>query len=607
MENKKPDNIEKIESAESTDETENSQHLSEAARAALIELFEDIINTATSDPSAVSETSNISDGPEEAGSEAAQTQEPAGSVPVPVEAAGKKKKFKRTPTTRTLMLDIILIILIGMLIVLADSPGKVSGLRVSKTTFDTVTLSWMPTEKAAGYHIYRSEDGKDYDYIASATDTKYTDMGLVTGKSYSYSVTAFSSIKRQGPDEKKAVAAVPELEKPVVKGSVATGSIELNIEPVDGAIGYEIYRNGKKVSDQKETVYVDKKAKNDKAYKYEVKAYRYRKHPVFSVSSKPVSLKLIAAGRMEAEIVGDELMFSWDGNEKYAKYELYKGDELLDTVSDTQYYLSDIEGNSLYEMKLVGISEDEKVRSPETDQTFEVEATTMTNQEARDAACDWAIAIADDNSFTYGTGKRAHRCGCYFCGTNVGPNKNIKGSSLVNGHSYEKTYCCNPFVHACYAHGAGDPGMLKVCQRGGSVGMSAKSYTRFGNWKKIGKPSKGSLQRGDVLVRPTHVSLYIGDGMIAQAVDKGWTDESIRYNNLSDKSYGKYSFVMRYTGNGSGTRYEVRELSDDEIAEIKAEEEKAEKEKAEKEKAEKEKAEKENDAEKPAADNSADV
>ena len=588
MDNKKPENIEKIEKAEGTDRIEHSGHYSEAARAALLELLEDIINSAASDPS------EIGEGPEEAGGDAGQAQETelkpeqeeaigeeaetgtksdaesAGPEAAPGQPDGKKRKFKRTPATRTLMLDAVLIILIGLLIVLADSPGKVSGLRAAKTTYDSVTLSWSPTEKVAGYHIYRSEDGKDFDYIASATDTTYTDMGLTTGKSYSYSVTAFNSIKRQGPDKKKAVKVIPELDKPVVKGSVATGSIELDITPVSGAIGYEIYRNGEKISDQKETALVDKKAKTNKDYKYEVKAYRYRKHPVYSVSSKPVNLKLIAAGHMEAEIVGDELLFSWEGNEKYAKYELYKGDELIDTISDTEYYMSEINTDEMYEMKLVGISEDESVRSPASSQAFIVDATTMTNQEARDAACEWGIAIADDNSFTYGTGKRAHRCGCYFCGTNVGPNKNIKGSSLVNGHSYEKTYCCNPFVHACYAHGAGDPGMLKVCQRGGSVGMSVKSYTRFGNWKKVGKPAKGKLQRGDVLVRSGHVSMYIGDGQIVQAIDKGWTDESIRYNNLSDKSYAKYEFVMRYTGNG-GTKYEVRELSDEEIAEKKAE------------------------------------
>ena len=79
--------------------------------------------------------------------------------------------------------------------------------------------------------------------------------------------------------------------------------------------------------------------------------------------------------------------------------------------------------------------------------------------------------------------------------------------------------------------------------------------------------------------------MYIGDGQIVQAIDKGWTDESIRYNNLSDKSYAKYEFVMRYTGNG-GTKYEVRELSEEEIAEKEAEAKAAEEKAAEEKKAE---------------------
>lgn len=485
-------------------------------------------------------------------------EEKAEEVRHPAWAGGRK--IRRTPTTRALMIDVVLVILIGIIVILVDAPGKVMGLKVTDTTFDTVSLSWEATQRADGYHIYRSEDGGDYNYIATARKTSYKDIGVTTGKTYRYSVTAYNSIRRQGPDEKKTVEAIPSLDTPELKGDMETGKIKLSFTPVKGAIGYEIYRNGKKIADQKETEFTDEKAHNDKTYRYEVKAYRYRKNPVYSAVSNRVKLRLVPVNKMEAEIQGESILFTWAASDNYSTYELYNGDELLGTIQDTQYMIDEFDPEKKYEMKLVGISEDGEMRSPANRQTFEITSTTMTNQEARDAACDWAVMIADDNRFTYGTGKRAHRCGCYFCGTNTGPNKNIKGSSLVNGHSYEMTYCCNPFVHACYAHGAGDPGMLAVCQRGGSVGMSAKSYTRFGNWKKVGKPSKGSLQRGDVLVRGGHVSLYIGDGMIAQAVDKGWTDESIRYNNLSDGSYAKYKFVMRYTGNGAGTKYEIHEV-----------------------------------------------
>jgi hypothetical protein len=141
----------------------------------------------------------------------------------------------------------------------------------------------------------------------------------------------------------------------------------------------------------------------------------------------------------------------------------------------------------------------------------------------------------------------------------VGPRKNIKGKSKVNGHSYEKTYCCNPFVHACYAHGAGDPAMLKACRDGHGIAMTTKSFTRYGHWKNVGKVSKGNLRKGDVLVRSNHVMMYIGDGQIVHASGGGWDAGSIRVTNLGGR---KYSFVMRYTGNGRGTKYVIKEVDD---------------------------------------------
>lgn len=469
----------------------------------------------------------------------------------------------RIHARRTLLIDAVLVLLIGMIIFFADSPGKVTGLKVADTTYDSVSLTWEATEKAAGYHIYRSDDGEDYNYLATTKSTNYTDLGIITGKTYKYSVTAYSGIRRQGPDEKKAVSAVPSLDTPELKGDMETGQIQLSFAPVKGAIGYEIYRNGKKIADQKETSFTDETAKNDTEYKYEVKAYRYKKHPVYSLSSNLVKLKLVPVSKLEAAIEGDNILFTWASSENYATYELYNGTELLDTTSNTKYMIESFDPEKKYEMKLIGISEDGEMRSPANRQTFEITSTPMTNQDAVNAACEWAEMIAADDSFTYGAGKRAHRYGCYFCGTNVGPNKNIKGKSLVNGHSYEKTYCCNPFVHAAYAHGAGDPAMLKACQNGGGVAMSAKSYTRYGHWTNKGKISYGSLKRGDVLVCPSHVALYVGNGQIAQAADNdgAWTATSIRVNGMSKSRYeSKWKFVMRYTGVGKGVKYEIHEV-----------------------------------------------
>ncbi|MBQ6621232.1 MAG: C40 family peptidase [Mogibacterium sp.] len=173
-------------------------------------------------------------------------------------------------------------------------------------------------------------------------------------------------------------------------------------------------------------------------------------------------------------------------------------------------------------------------------------AGTKTNAEAIEAACNWAVALACDNTFNYGTGDRAHRYGCYFCDTNI----KKKGSEPVDGHTYERTYCCNPFVHAAFAHGAGDAVLLADCEKGSGIGMSKSSYTRYGCWADRGKPAYSQLHRGDVIVKSNHVVLYLGDGKIVQAAGEGWGENSITVSNFSESYYNTFSYVMRYTGTG---------------------------------------------------------
>ena len=94
------------------------------------------------------------------------------------------------------------------------------------------------------------------------------------------------------------------------------------------------------------------------------------------------------------------------------------GEELLTEKSDTEYTLSDFDPDKTYEMKLVGYTEDRKTKSPENVQTFEIGSEKMSTEEAIDAACDWGVDIAEDDSFTYGECPQALHNGCYFCKTN---------------------------------------------------------------------------------------------------------------------------------------------------------------------------------------------
>ena len=167
-------------------------------------------------------------------------------------------------------------------------------------------------------------------------------------------------------------------------------------------------------------------------------------------------------------------------------------------------------------------------------------------------AVNWAIQIANDNSFTYGKKPETSKVGCYFCGTNQ--KRKPKG--------YEKTYVCMTFVHAAYAHGAGDPEMLKDCKSGSHcISLTDTNFTRYTCWEKIGRCKDlkiSDLKPGDVLVMWSsnndstgHMCMYVGGDKLVEATGRGWTKESIAVRSGAAsrlKSLGSNSknYVMRY-------------------------------------------------------------
>lgn len=180
----------------------------------------------------------------------------------------------------------------------------------------------------------------------------------------------------------------------------------------------------------------------------------------------------------------------------------------------------------------------------------------------RRKACNWACSVANDNSFAYGVGKRAHRSGCYYCKTNTGNRKWKKERNgephTVNGHTYTKTYCCNPFITAAYAHGAQDVKTLSICKSGTSYGMSPSDWERSPNFKRIGRAKNypySKLIAGDVIMIDTdstnHVWMYIGHGRMVEAGYEGWGAGTIAVKGGAQNRYNSYAksntcYVVRY-------------------------------------------------------------
>ena len=205
------------------------------------------------------------------------------------------------------------------------------------------------------------------------------------------------------------------------------------------------------------------------------------------------------------------------------------------------------------------------------------------------AAVDWGRIIAADNNFRYGgydyssskwtsrKGNRNHRIGCYFCGTNrkepngpYGAGKSSKAwdkskswSQQTLAQKYDKTYCCNPFVVACYTHGANEYG--KGHCHGGSMSYSSWTGHKNNNGKfKASSRSTSKLQPGDVFFSGGHVWMYAGklkgkDGKkhhyILEASGSNWKESSIHIEQDSTPAGGAKGAV-RYHKN-SKAKYEI--------------------------------------------------
>lgn len=178
-------------------------------------------------------------------------------------------------------------------------------------------------------------------------------------------------------------------------------------------------------------------------------------------------------------------------------------------------------------------------------------------------AVNWAVMIAGDDTFTYGAKPIANQQGCYFCGNNDKKVKAAEKKKMENPERYEKTYVCLTFVGAAYAHGAGDPEILRACQkRYMTMYETNDNFSKFSCWMKIGSCKDltvNDLQPGDVIIKWSdhndnsgHVCMYIGGNDLVESSGGGWSANSIAVKKdaaakrLASLSSSSKNYVMRY-------------------------------------------------------------
>ncbi len=182
----------------------------------------------------------------------------------------------------------------------ATAPSaKVTGLKVTSTTSNTVNLTWKAVSGATGYKVFYSTNGKSWKSV-TVSKNKATLSKLAANKTYQIKVKVIkksSAVTAEGTAYSAVVKATTKVAAPTgLKATKVTkNSVALKWNKVAGASGYVVYRNGKKVATIKKgsTVkFTDKKLKAKTTYKYKVVAYKVvAKKNVYGNYSSQISVK----------------------------------------------------------------------------------------------------------------------------------------------------------------------------------------------------------------------------------------------------------------------------------------------------------------------------
>ncbi|CAF1607942.1 unnamed protein product [Didymodactylos carnosus] len=168
-----------------------------------------------------------------------------------------------------------------------------TGLEVSDTTDNSVSLLWKQVSGASGYNVYRNGGKTNSGLISSTT---FTDNNLHSGTTYTFTVKAVSSSGTESIASNsvsgKTTGEPPAVETPngLTVTDLTSNSIALKWESASGAKTYNVYRNGNKVADASLASYTDTGLNSGTDYRYQVSSIRDSHESAKSIEVKATTL-----------------------------------------------------------------------------------------------------------------------------------------------------------------------------------------------------------------------------------------------------------------------------------------------------------------------------
>lgn len=258
-----------------------------------------------------------------------------------------------------------------------EPPSEPGNLQASNITGNSVTLGWTASTDnvgVTGYRIFR-----DSVLINTTTNLTYQNTGLTAGTLYHYSVVAIDASNNASEAASLDVTTtVPDTQAPSVPGSLAATpgltqvalAWDASTDNV-GVTGYQVLRNGSLITTVGAPGYTDAGLTPGTAYAYQVIAIDAANNasspaPV-DATTTPDSQVPSIPGSLTATPGHTSVALAWTAstdNAAVTGYRVFRGAELVATVTGIAYEDTNLAPNSPYTYQVIAIDASNNLSEP---------------------------------------------------------------------------------------------------------------------------------------------------------------------------------------------------------------------------------------------------
>jgi fibronectin type 3 domain-containing protein len=195
------------------------------------------------------------------------------------------------------------------------------------------TLSWKKVTGAAGYAIYRSVNGGEYQLLTTVTGVSYKDTATSADNQYSYYVITLGKAEVFNSAASATKTVTVAVGQPKLSGTVnANGKPVISWTAVDDAVSYKVYRATSSSSSKfktpivtvTDTTYVDETVAAGKTYYYKVVAVGANSESVMSAYVKLTGKCAAPEISVEVNAESGKPVLSWEKITGAKKYTVYR-------------------------------------------------------------------------------------------------------------------------------------------------------------------------------------------------------------------------------------------------------------------------------------------